>query len=372
MTPGPSITWTEVIKTGGDDALLRDGDTIMSGVPFGNGYVLAGNASSAARAVIWQSSDGASWQRIDDGPSFTDSLMSALVTIPGGLLAIGEATGGDGLCPGGEGATCNPASPIRMWSSADGRAWRRLPDAATAAFGRAMLGPVAAGRDGLVVFGWRVPVQASKPILPAVWTSTDGRTWQVRKQFATTFPDSVVEGLTASVNGFAAVGRNTGLEAPRGAGAAWWSEDGTAWAAATVPVSTDDQTSVYTAASGLLATGDAGRVFWFSRDGRSWSTAEASAFPFASRAGNPVLLSDGSRMVAVGVDRAGVRGTWVSSDGMEWQSVASTGTDLPIPTAEGGAIGALGSQGAVLITYSSNATRLFTSVWVGSQEIRSQ
>lgn len=367
VLPGASITWTEVMSTDDGRSLIEEDDTIMSAILFGGGYVLAGNANNAGRAVVWQSSDGTSWQRIEDGPSFADSTMRMLVAIPGGVLAIGAATASDGLCSGGEGTTCNPVSPIRLWTSSDGRPWQRLPDVATAAFGRAQLTEAASGPDVLVLFGWHVPVAALAPTQPMVWTSADGRTWRVRKQFGRTFPDGVVEGLIASANGFAAVGRNTGLESPHMPGTAWFSGDGRTWTAASVPASTDEETRVYAGSSGLLASGltDGPTVFWSSPDGRSWSAADASAFPFTSNDRSPVLVSDGTRIMAVGANRSGASGAWVSSDGLDWQSIASIGTVPPIPATDGGTIGALGPRGVVLAT-TINAATVSISVWVGS------
>ncbi len=352
----------------GADGLLQEDDTIMSGIPLGGGYVMAGNANSADSAVVWQSSDGTAWQRIDNGPSFADSTMSMLVAIPGGVLAIGAASAGDGLCPGGEGTTCNPVHPIRLWTSADGQTWQRLSNAAIAVFGRAVLANAASGPNGLVLFGWHMPVADTAPTPPMVWTSTDGRTWQVRRQFTRVFPEGVVDGLGVSPNGFVAVGRNTGFNSPHNPGSAWFSRDGRKWTAASVPVSTPEKGSIFAGALGLLASGrtDAGNAFWSSPDGRSWSAADASSFPFRVNDRSLVLGSDGARIMAVGADRSGATGAWTSSDGIAWQSVSSPGT-VPSPvTTQGGIFGAVGPLGAVLVTTSSTSTGVFDSVWVGS------
>ena len=374
VSPALTLAWTQVMGSTSGSPLLVDGDTIMSAIPFGGGYLLAGNAGAGQRAVVWRSADGVTWQRIESGPSFADSTISTLVAIPSGVLAIGTAATLDSLCSGGEGTNCNPVSPIRLWTSSDGITWQRLPDAATAPFGRASLGPVVAGPGGLVLFGWHQPVSSSAPTTPAEWTSADGRTWTAQTQFATAFPDGVVEGLVALTDGYAAVGRNTGLGSGHAAGTAWFSGDGRTWTMATVPVSaaTDEQTSIYAGASGLLAVGsNTTRTFWSSADGRSWTSVDLATVPFSATSSSPVLVDDGSRIVAIGIDHAGAAGGWVSTDGVAWQPIAgfepaATGPIPQIPNTDTGlsAIGALGPRGVVLSTESGPGT-LF-SVWVGS------
>ena len=363
----PTFTWTQVMSTDAGGPLLRDGDTIMSAVSLSGGYVLAGNAGNGQHAVVWQSPDGVTWHRIDSGADFASSLMTALVPVPDGVLALGISSSYDPLCIGGEGTRCNPVNPIRLWISPDGRTWQRLPDAATAVFGRAQLGPVAAGPGGLVLFGWQVPVTADLP-KPMEWTSTDGRSWQEQTQFAGAFPQGVVEGLVAGTDGFSAVGRNTGLGSPHAPGTAWFSADGRTWTAASVPRSTDEQTSVFAGDAGLLVAGStaSGRTLWSSPDGRSWTDVDLSGVPFSASGTSLLLVSDGTEIIAVGTDRAGAAGVWVTRNGTSWQPMASSDPVPPIPDTGGGTVGALGRQGVVVATTANTAGAISTSVWVGA------
>ena len=369
-TPEPTLApttigWKRVMATGASSALLRDGDTIMSAIPLADGYLLAGNANSGQQAVIWQSSDGVAWQRIDSGPSFASSQITTLVAIPGGVLALGTASRLDSFCGGGAGGNCNPVFPIRMWTSSDGRSWQQLPDAATAVFGRAVLGPVVSG-PGLVLFGQRVPVAPSAAPTPMEWTSTDGRTWHAEPAFTTAFPKGVVLALVHRPDGFVGVGSNTASGTTRTVGAAWSSADGRTWTAASVPPATQEVTRLYAAASGFLAIGVTGgsETFWASRDGRSWAAVGPSGFPFGTTVTSPTLLSDGTWITAVGADHSGVAGTWISSDGTSWLPVTSGGQVPPTLTAAGGAIGALGPTGLVLATTTATSTGFSTSVWI--------
>jgi hypothetical protein len=362
----PTVGWTQVMATGASSALLRDGDTIMSAIPFADGYLLAGNANSGQQAVIWQSPDGVAWQRIDSAPSFASSQITTLVAIPGGVLALGTASRLDSFCGGGAGGNCNPVFPIRLWTSSDGRSWQQLPDATTAVFGRAVLGPVVSGPSGLVLFGQRVPVAPSAAPTPMEWTSTDGRTWQAEPAFTTAFPKGVVLDLIHRSGGFVAVGSDTASGTTRTVGTTWSSVDGRTWTAATVPPTSQEVTRVYADASGLLAMGVTGgsETLWASRDGRSWAAVGPSSLPFATTVTSPMLLSDGTSILAVGADRSGVAGAWISGNGTSWLPVTNDGQVPPIPTAAGGAIGTLGPTGIVLATTTATSTGFSTSVWI--------
>ncbi len=363
---GSQPAWSQVMSTGAANALLRDGDTMMSAIPFSSGYVVAGNADNGQSAVIWHTSDGVTWQRLDNGPSFTSSQMTALVAIPGGILALGTASHLDSLCAGGAASNCNPVFPIRLWTSSDGRTWQELPESATAAFGRATLGPIAAGPGGLVLFGMHVPVSASSPSTPMEWTSADGRIWQAQTQFGLAFPKGFVNDLAHIANGFVAVGTDTASGPTRTVGAAWTSADGTTWTAAGAPPTSQEVVRLLTCAGGLFAVGITGgsKTFWASGDGRTWTDVSASSLPFASTDTSPVLLSDGTQIVAVGADRGGNAGTWVSRDGTSWQHLAGPSQAPTISTTAGGAIGASGPQGIVLATTSATSTGFSTTVWV--------
>ncbi|MGE5156226.1 MAG: DUF4232 domain-containing protein [Betaproteobacteria bacterium] len=363
-----ALGWTLVMRTGSGASLLQDGDTVAGALSFSGGYLLAGNAGNGQNAVIWQSPDGVTWHRIESAPDFASSQLRALVPVPDGVLALGTSSSLDPLCPGGEGTTCNPVNPIRLWISSDGSSWQRLPDSATAVFGRAQLGPVAAGPGGVVLFGWHMPVDSNLAAEPVEWTSHDGRTWQEQSQFATAFPLGVVEGLVAGRDGFSAVGRNTGLGSPHAPGTAWFSPDGRTWTAARVPSSTDDQTSVLAGDAGMLAAGSigSGRVLWASPDGRSWTSVDPASVPFAASDTGPLLVSDGAEIIAIGAERAGAAGVWATSNATSWTAVASSGPVPPIPTAAGSTIGALGPLGVVMAATANTAGGMSTSVWVGA------
>jgi hypothetical protein len=371
---GPTLEWTKVTKTGEADGLLRDGDAITGLVALGGGYVMAGDAGNGASAVIWHSADGVSWQRIEDGPAFAESEMTgeSLVPVAGGVLAVGSSIQNDPTCRGGEGSDCNGFDPIRLWFTPDGATWTLLPDTATVPFGRSMLAMVAAGPGGLVAFGYRIPIHGST-FPPAVWTSPDGRTWTAAPQFGQAFPLGVVDRLIGWRDGYVAFGRNTGLDKPHsGPATAWFSQDGRTWTAAVVPPSTDEIIGrLWAGSHGLLAGGPTGggpeaAVYWTSGNGQSWQVAAESSFPFVTTNTTPLLLADGANILALGTDRSGAFGGWLSSDGTKWQSIAQAGS-LPVLAQSGGNQGVLGPAGAVVAAeYSGSfASTLWTADWQG-------
>lgn len=364
--PG-GIHWTAVATSGAAGSVLQAGDTVMSALALPGGYLLAGDAKAGQQAVMWFSADGLTWQRIDSDPVFADSLLTTLVAIPGGgVLAVGSAWQLDSQCAGGV-FGCNPIQPIRLWISADGRSWQRLSDSATAVFGRVGTLVVASAAGGLVAWGWVFPPKGDPT--PMVWTSPDGRAWQAAPQFATTFPHGVVETLVPAPVGLVGVGSNAGSGNSGTIAAVFFSPDGRIWSLAKVPSSGDALPDAYSAKGGVLATGlgadGTSRVFWSSADGSEWTTTAPTSFPFVSTQLSPALLSDGSRVLALGVDSRGASGAWVSGDVTSWQAVPQSGVPPTIPTTSGGATGALGPLGVVLTTTSTKGSGS-TSLWFGA------
>ncbi len=361
--PFAGIRWTEAARTGGPDSPFLDGDTVMAGTAWQGGFVLVGNADRGQRAVVWTAADGLAWQRDESGPDFSTSVLQTVVPIAGGLLAVGTATAGDSACAGGV-FGCNPAFPIRLWTSKDGRTWQRLPDASMAPFGRAQILSVAAGPAGVLAAGDQVPVTGDPK--PMMWTSGDGRTWRAAPQFAGAFPGAVVDAVAGSSLGFVAVGRRFG-QGPSALGGAWFSTDGSSWTEAKeVPGGPPELTFVVAAAGGLVAGGSTGtRSIVWSQDGRVWRPADQAAVPFALGGSGPTLLSDGGRILALGFDAGGAPGAWTSGDGSAWQVVPQRGA----PTLDGSGFGVLSSAGALLVEPAGAGGSGQTVLWFGAWSV---
>ncbi len=355
------IAWTQVATTV-DGGILTEGDTVMGAIAFNGGYVMVGNGGQGDHAVWWSSSDGTTWQRHDSDPAFSGSLLNWVLPIPDGLLIVGTSNQADDQCAGGV-FGCNVVFPLRMWTSPDGATWTRQPDADLAVFGRAGLNAVAAGPGGLVAFGARAPAEGD--VTPLVWTSTDGRAWTAAPEFYTAFPTAIVDDVTATATRFVAVGRPDDPGGPSGKGAAWYSPDGRTWQAATgePPLELARALGI---AGGAIALGDAAAEnasLWGTTDGTGWTPVGEVPFTLTDR--TPSFVADDSRILAVGTDRAsGREAAWLSSDGRSWQPLDATGDAHPPEPA--GASGAVGPQGAVLVTYEDSPRAGVVSIWFGA------
>jgi hypothetical protein len=159
-------SWTESVTGGLGGPLEQQMDSVVAL----NGSIVAGGfrqtASGGRDAAVWVSENsGLTWQRVDqdslggDG----DQQINGLTTGGPGLVAVGQETiGGD--------------TNAVVWTSTDGSVWSRVDDP-SARFGgdgpqrmftvtSSPFGAVAAGADG---------VGADSDA--AVWTSIEGSTW---------------------------------------------------------------------------------------------------------------------------------------------------------------------------------------------------
>jgi photosystem II stability/assembly factor-like uncharacterized protein len=353
-----AIAWRKVASTG--SGVLLDGDTVMSAIAFDGGYVMVGNAQNADHAAWWDSRDGTAWQRHDTDPVFADSLLQQIVRIPDGLLIVGSANRLDNQCAGGV-FGCNPVMPLRMWTSPDGRTWQRVPDADLAVFGRGRLSDVVSGPAGVVAVGSVVPANGDAEGM--IWTSPDGRTWEIASQFSATFPRTVPTNVVLTGGRYVVVGYRQAPDGSLASPAAWYSTDARAWRAAAGAETIGD--TLLSSAGGALTVSIHPIEATLSRtaDGSTWR-ADGAVFPFGFGDNGPTLLSDGSRILALGTRvTSAARGAWLSSDAQRWQELPETG-GLP-PLDRTGAVGTLGPGGVVLVT--TTPSLAFTnSIWFGS------
>ena len=231
------------------------------------------------------------------------------------------------------------------WTSSDGQTWEPVPPEE---LGPGTINDVTAVGPGLVAVGTTDNelrrIQGTQPGGPSqgvVWTSEDGRTW-------TRFDDLPVirdadfgpSDITAGGPGVVAVGAQN---------RAWFSSDGLAWEAASVPSVPDDvypgddgrhpqiyMTDVASSGDRLLALGTALLkgggpppeyetwipVMWTSADGRSWTDVPVDPEVFPREGSIDALTHGPGGFVAVGSD--GDRpAVWRSADGLGWHRVSS-------------------------------------------------
>jgi hypothetical protein len=310
---------TVVAGRRGDDAYLSvpgSGDVDLAKVA---GAVqpersVAGLASAAGRAVVvgstngdaavWSSGDGRSWRRAT-GEGFGGAGAQRLTTVVRGArewAAIGRS--GD--------------KPLVM-TSADGLTWRRGA-ALPAGFrpGRAAYGPA-----GYVVVG-------SSRSAAAVWHSADLTTWT--RGVGALGTTREVRDVTAVRQGYVAVGAASTKDRGR-APMVWASADGKAWkAAGTVPVPAGARPGGLTAVAshGDTLVALAPSFVSVSADGgRTWRSQPL--------AGAATVASTPKGFVLAGTDGAPGRADvllWSSADGRAWRSIRPHGTGLDGPGAQ--------------------------------------
>ncbi len=271
----------------------NDGQAWHLGPNFGTDVQIHGLAATPAGvvAVGAKGSDGQSWVSTD-GLSWTAGApVPAVHPGAGGLVRMNMATstGTGWLAVGEEDVACqldcNSSAAVRAaaWISGDGRTWTRQPD--SVALGHAAMIGVVRGGPGYVAVGIAPdqPASVAGPEHAVVWTSTDGHAWSRVPDAATfhapkgtdqTFGD-MMSGIAADGTQLVAVGLVESQDA--GSALAWRSVDGRTWTRATGDRFPYGQLfGVAAVPDGFLATGPSGPDsclggIWSSADGGSWS-----------------------------------------------------------------------------------------------------
>lgn len=333
--PPTSATWTGLDwrRLAPEDPL----SLVTSVVPWRRGYLAVGSQTAPPATPVWTSGEGSRWTALPFNTSATfwpGMLVLGVAARDADLVAVTETVQYcAGPCP------LVFELPVVSWTSTDGRRWtpHMLPQGWLASpEGRAPL--VAEGPAGLVV--------ASGGPSARLATSADGAAWHLLP--ADRFPARfALDDLRGTATGYVAVGRWT---TPDGGGdaAALWSRDGRTWPASPVLLSapsaaTDGPRSVLMSLAvgrdGIIAIGGdvlrpGGVTWWWSRDGRRWTTLPD--FPplgptpciDVGCGGQPdgTLVADGRGMLALrgGADTS----AWISTDGLAWRQLTMTG-DLP-------------------------------------------
>jgi hypothetical protein len=292
-------------------------DAIVAGGP---GLIAGGSIVTAGRRLdgaIWTSSDGRAWRRASGAGGFEDAGVGDIAANGRSFLALGATCALESECAG-----------TRIWTSMNGSAWTaarpNLPQ--DASMSHAVAGP--AGWLGAGSVGDLLDSR------PAVWSSADGVRWTEARGFEGA--RGYVLGLAATNAAFVAYGSVGPPDAL--AAAVWVSDDGSAWervpagrapagAEVTVAGSVGD---VIVAFSRSLPTGGVSRV-WTSRDGRSWQESRVgTAFRVSgvSEVYVTTLVQAANGLIAFGdADlEGGTRtvGVWVTTDGESWQAGDAT------------------------------------------------
>ena len=301
-------------------------------VAWAGGFVAVGflRYGSGGAPAAWWSADGRSWTRTFTGPTRQVASMRWLMALPDRLVAIGTA--GTQVCTGpGAGETRAP-SPVRTWTSRDGRSWTQGP--ALGVFAGASIAGIAAGQGRIVAVG------DTGFDHPAIWTSADGTTWTREALPAGTFGQAHFGVITLFAGGFVVAGGVGGIRPSNGGvapsvaspPAIWVSADGRSWQRAILSGTTNagQVETLAAGTAGLLAVGPTPSGYtaavWTSVDGQTWSRlSDQRVLPGGS------IASDGRRMIAQ-VYGSGDRVSFsASSDGTTWQPLVDTGATASMP-----------------------------------------
>ena len=281
---------------------------------------------------------GDTWQTIDV-PGGPGSLLEAVTLNGADVVSVGRG----GCVPDfSNPTTCYGAA----WVAPPGQAFEAAPDQPGLEMGleTATSGPekgmfdVAAGPAGLVAIGYDYNPPRSAcavapcPSGPAVWRSTDGRTWErahvdLGPSAIDTFIDPIAA-ISAGPDGYVMVGHAVdyaaaGPNLPARA-TAWASRDGVAWTRA---IDSDDMD-----VGPCVDTGE---------------TPDCG--------GMNAVVATGSGFAAVGEVRTGIDGqppqpaAWTSQDGLTWTRAAATGPGGDETVNSGGFLSSVAAGGPGLV-----------------------
>lgn len=296
-----TIVWT---STDGShwtpaDTALPSGTTLNDVVAGGPGAVAVGTGEPP----LWTSADGLSWIPVDDPAGALENARLSDVTTGGpGLVAVGAV----GALPA-------------AWTSPDGLHWSKVPPPASVTYFDSWSGVTEGGPGLVAVGASSTTGEPAEdaPGLgapsAAVWVSADGSSWSRVPHDPAAFSDFPrdvqMNAVVAGGPGLVAVGHQDAIAADDGFGkaAVWTSTDGLSWER--VPderglVGGSEAWDVVATSTGLVAAGmaDGDAAVWTSADGLTWAAVERDALKGPHEEGIYGVTEGGPGMVAVGWD----------------------------------------------------------------------
>lgn len=217
--------WTRTML---DDAEFGEFDEVNAAAHSEFGYVAVGAAHSDGTVAVWTSADGTDWTKVNlDGLSLRGEMLNVTFG-DNGYVAVGRSPSSTGV-----------------WTSPDGTVWTNVSElsgATNAGLGQTAFYGVTFGNGRFIAVG----VEGSDDSSPddsnpfdwhaAVWTSTDGTTWERVPHDDEVFgygDQELAVGMDAvafGAAGYVAVG-DAITATPEGdqRTAIWYSADGTTW-----------------------------------------------------------------------------------------------------------------------------------------------
>jgi hypothetical protein len=267
--------------------------------------------------TVFASRDGQAWGNAVALKPAGGDPFNFLAEGPKGLLGVSSIVG----CETG-GSTCKVSPPL-LWMSANGSDWDQIQD--VSALGSDQLIAAAGGGKGYLIAG-----------LKTLFYSADGRSWQSTSavQNLVCFTSAIADG-----DGFAVAGV---VSASGGQSAAvWTSIDGASWTRTVLgSIPTDSEAQIHRVGKTLVVsdvvpnpTGPG--TAWTSVDGKTWTKTDEE---------HAVFWSDGSRAIAVS------DGVFVSTDGLSWTKVSTSGDSDYSPKGPYVDVAAMGPSGLLVCT----------------------
>ncbi len=342
----------------GDQAMTSIVDTARGGLA----YVAGGYDTSAGTrdGAIWTSPDGREWRRAA-GDAFErpgDQEITTVAPFAGALVAVGTDDS-------------NGDKDIAVWTSSDGTAWED-PVVVRADGTDEVVNRVTTARVGLVGAGW----QTDDGDDGAVWIVPPGEALEEANARAVSDPDLGGPGDQRITRVVQLAGQLVAVGFADGDAGVWVSGDGEAWDRVDASsLGGDGDQEMLDAArfeSTVVAVGrdgDRGAV-WLSNDGRSWTRVPDPDEVFAgsesvrlNRVYDADVASRGAALV-VGGSAGGDAAVWVSKDGRRWARE------------QAGAFGGDGDQaitsfrkqegGVIAVGSSESDDGLDAAVWLGA------
>lgn len=296
------------------------------------GYVAVGFAGTGQgyfglhQGVVWNSSDGSTWQQSVD-PAFLDVSPTSVVALGTDVYLFGLfATCSDVI---DDECTENPNAGTVVFRSSSGGPWEQL--AQTTDIIHAEFDGVRAWGNALVAWG----AAGDDNGTTTIWTSSDGLTWTPATDLVGLDP---VDSVGAGGPGLVAFGAEflDSIEDTQLVGAS--SSDGIHFTSTNVPKVTGASVVDAIAGPGGMAgigwaesdTTPSVGMSVFSADGTTWTQTSAADGSFDNSLMNDIH-SSASEYVAVGstideLDMTLQTGRiWVSADGQTWRSLGAFG-----------------------------------------------
>jgi serine/threonine protein kinase len=207
--------------------LVANGGAIRDFAAFGSTLLAAGATGPVLTqdAAVWRSTDGRNWTMVDDADLVApgDQQIWSVHNAGGRLVGVGYTT---------EGGSYDAA----VWTSRDGLDWARVDPATFAETGVQLMKAVAGGTEGMPLVAVGCQDDISKCDLggdsdAAVWISADGEMWEkvgLEKEGVVGVGIQTMFGLTLQGDTFIASGTASAKTGDLDA-AVWTSTDGRTW-----------------------------------------------------------------------------------------------------------------------------------------------